>query len=48
MAPDDNLNPDLFDEEFEEDFEDYEFDEEDFDDIDAILAEDYPAEEEQA
>jgi hypothetical protein len=42
----DELNPDLFDEDFEEDFEDgfedFDFDEEDLDDLDELLADDEP------
>jgi hypothetical protein len=38
-----DLDADLFDEDFEDDFEEYEFDEDDLEDIDdLILAEDEP------
>jgi hypothetical protein len=35
-----DLNPDLFDEEFEDDLEDFDFDEDDLDDLDDLLVED--------
>lgn len=35
-----DLNPDLFDEDFEDDLEDFDFDEEDLDDLDDLLVED--------
>jgi hypothetical protein len=35
-----DINPDLFDEDFEDGFEDFDFDEDDLDDLDDLLAED--------
>jgi hypothetical protein len=43
-----NLDPDLFDEDFEDDLEDFDFDEEDLEDIDDLLAEDLDAPEDLA
>ena len=36
----DEINPDLFDEDFEDGFEDFDFDEEDLDDLEDLLVDD--------
>ena len=39
MMTEPEINPDLFEEDFEDDFEDFEFDEEDLEDIDDLFLE---------